>query len=110
MELGSLRVLLLVLACPLMMVWMTRGDGHGEHAVGQSHAQGGVDQQLSGGFARLVSRRRAALDSDIATLEEDETKTNTQRTRPRPSGDAVDSVRARAHHSETDGSRPGRRF
>ena len=77
MELGSLLVLLLVLACPLMMVWMMRGGhGHGAHGMGHGHAHGGVDQASEASLEEL-RRRRAELDAEIATLEEDETETNT---------------------------------
>ena len=68
MDLGSLVFLLLVLACPLAMVWMMRG-GHGAHGHaghGPSHAHGESPE------SRLVDdlrRRRAELDDEIARLE-----------------------------------------
>lgn len=76
MELGSLFVLLLLLACPLMMVWMMRGHGgHGSHrahsrvhAAGESSKTGALDELL---------RRRDELDDEIAELERAETETKT---------------------------------
>ena len=63
--------LLLVLVCPLMMVWMMRGGhGHGSHAHGHEHAHepASIDE---------LRRRRDELDRQIAAGE-----------RTRESGDA----------------------
>jgi hypothetical protein len=55
---------LLVLACPLMMVFMMRGGhGHGGHAHGSSGAQepSSLDE---------LHRRRDELDQEIAARED----------------------------------------
>ena len=78
MELGTLLFLLLILACPLMMVWMMRGHGghgHASHGTGHMHA---ADREASGGGSLDELReRRAELDAEIAQLEEAETETKT---------------------------------
>lgn len=75
MELGTLLLILLLLACPLMMVFMHRG-GHGHGAHGDhEHGQGRTDapslDELRG--------RRDEIDVEIARLEEmtSETKSPT---------------------------------
>ena len=75
MELGTLLILLLLLACPVGMLFMHRG-GHGEHA---SH--GGEDRHMRGAEDETLSSleelrsRRAELDAEIAKLEQAETET-----------------------------------
>lgn len=66
MELGTLLFLLLVLACPLMMLFMHRG-GHGSHAShGASHTHG-ADEPA--GSLEELRHRRDGLDAEIAELE-----------------------------------------
>ena len=80
MEFGTLLVLLLVLACPLMMVWMMRGHGgHGNasHGQGHSHMDAGGGEALGGGSLNELRNRRAELDAEIAQLEEAEIETKT---------------------------------
>jgi hypothetical protein len=74
MELGSLLFLLLVLACPLAMLWMMRSVGHGSHdhaSHGAGHGCGHGETPRSGSVDEL-RRRRAELDAEIAALEETE--------------------------------------
>jgi len=55
---------LLILACPLMMIFMMRGGhGHGGHAHGSNSAQklSSVDE---------LRRRRDELDNEIAARED----------------------------------------
>lgn len=57
--------LLLILACPLLMVFMMRGGhGHGGHA--QAHGSSGAQEPSSLGELR---RRRDKLDLEIAARE-----------------------------------------
>ena len=72
MEFGTLLVLLLVLACPLMMVWMMRG-GHGSHG----HMHAGGSEAPGGGSLDELRHRRAELDAEIAELEEAGIETKT---------------------------------
>lgn len=78
MEAGTLLILLLLLACPLLMLFMHRG-GHGGHASrGQDgrHVHGS-DDEASGSLEEL-RRRRTELDAAIAKLEQAETQTETE--------------------------------
>ena len=79
MEIGSLLFLLILLACPLMMVWMMRGhSGHGgpaSHGDGHGHTDCPTGE-MSGSLEEL-RRMRAELDVEIAQLEHTETKTKT---------------------------------
>ena len=81
MELGTLLFLLLILACPLMMVWMRRGHGghggHASHGAGQGHVHGDADEMAGTGSLDELRRRRAELDAEIAQLEPLETETKT---------------------------------
>ena len=79
MELGTLLILLLVLACPLMMVFMHRGGhgGHASHGEGHGHMQGAVDEVSDTGSLDELRSRRAELDTEIAQLEQSETETKT---------------------------------
>ncbi len=75
MQLGSLLFLLIVLACPLMMVFMMRGHGgHASHGAGSGSMHGGADEPSSASLDEL-RRRRAELDAEIARLEAPGTKT-----------------------------------
>ena len=81
MELGTLLFLLLILACPLMMVWMMRGHGghgghggHASHSGGQGHVHGPADEMSGTGSLDELRRRRAELDAEIAQLEPSETQ------------------------------------
>lgn len=77
MELGTLFILLLLVACPLMMVFMHRG-GHGNHrSHGPDHGHThGAAGETSGSLDEL-RRRRTELDAEIERLEQTETKTVT---------------------------------
>lgn len=60
---GQYLFLLLVLACPLMMLFMMRGGhGHGGHA----HGSGGAREPSS---LNELRRRRDDLDGEIAARE-----------------------------------------
>jgi Protein of unknown function (DUF2933) len=66
---SSYLVLLLILACPLMMIWMMRG-GHG-HAGHGGHRHGDSNASLAG-----LRRQRAELDREIEERgSEEETPT-----------------------------------
>ncbi len=79
MELGTLLILLLLLACPLLMVWMMRGHGghggHASHGAGHGHVHGDADEMSGTGALDELRRRRAELDAEIAQLEHSETET-----------------------------------
>jgi len=81
MEIGSLLILLLLLACPLAMVWMMRGHGghggHASHGAGHDHVHGDADEMCGSGSLDELRRRRAELDAEIAQLEQAETETET---------------------------------
>lgn len=81
MELGTLLVLLLVLACPLMMVWMMRGGhgghGHAMHGASDGHTRADVGETSAGSSLDELRARRAELDAEIAQLEDDEVETKT---------------------------------
>ena len=81
MEFGTLLVLLLVLACPLMMVWMMRGGhgghSHASHGPGNSHMHAGGGEVPGGSSLDELHRRRAELDVEIAELEEAGIETKT---------------------------------
>jgi len=81
MELGTLLILLLLLACPLMMVWMMRGHGghggHASHGAGHGHIHGAADEMSGTGSLDELRRRRDELDAEIAQLEQEETETKT---------------------------------
>ena len=78
MEPGTLFILLLVLACPLMMFFMHRG-GHGGHAShgGDGHVHGAADETSGTGSLEELRRRRTELDDEIAQLEQPATETKT---------------------------------
>lgn len=77
MEVGTLLILALVLACPLMMFFMHRG-GHGDHALhGPAHGHThGAAGETTGSLDEL-RRRRTELDAEIAKLEHAETENET---------------------------------
>jgi len=79
MELGTLLILLLVLACPLMMVFMHRGGhgGHASHGAGHGHTHGVADEVSDTGSLDELRSRRAELDAEIAQLEQSGTETKT---------------------------------
>ena len=78
MELGTLLILLLLLACPLAMVWMMRGHGrHASHGEGHDHMHGAGDETSGTASLDELRRRRAELDAEIAQLEQAETETKT---------------------------------
>jgi hypothetical protein len=76
MELGSLLLLLVFLACPLMMVWMMRGHrGHGSHGGGRHGDMHGAHSSGSDAASlHELRRRRAELDDEIAQIERSETE------------------------------------
>lgn len=71
MELGTLFVIVLLLACPLLMVFMHRG-GHGTHA-GHGHADDAKAARAPS-LAELHTRRDE-LAAEIARLEQAEPET-----------------------------------
>lgn len=79
MELGTLLILLLVLACPLMMVFMHRGGhgGHASHGQGHGHTHAVADEVSDTGSLDELRSKRAELDGEIAQLEQSETETKT---------------------------------
>jgi hypothetical protein len=71
---GSYLFFLLILACPLMMIWMMRGmhGGHGGSADGgPAHGGSGHDPADSGPDSSLeqLHRRREQLDHEIEERE-----------------------------------------
>jgi hypothetical protein len=82
MELGTLLFLLLVLACPLMMLFMHRG-GHGGH---ESHAgpRNVHSADETSGTPSLDELRsmRGELDVEIARLEQAESETGPEQAEP----------------------------
>jgi hypothetical protein len=68
-------LLLLLLACPLMMVWMMRG-GHGGHAgEGHTHRAGGSHDDIDAPNKTSLEdlrRKRGELDDEIAKREAEE--------------------------------------
>ncbi len=81
MELGTLLFLLILLVCPLAMVWMMRGHGghggHASHGAGHGHMHGAADETSDTGSLDELRRRRAELDAEIAQLEQAEAGTTT---------------------------------
>lgn len=70
MDIGSLFLVLLLLACPLLMVLMHRG-GHGTHG---SHEHDGATsgEPSSPRSLEELRRQRDELEVEIARIEEDE--------------------------------------
>ena len=81
MEFGSLLLLLLVLACPLMMVLMMRvghgGHGHAMDDAGHGRMRAGVGEAAAERSLDELRALRAELDSEIAQLEDEEIGTKT---------------------------------
>lgn len=77
MEPGTLLLLLLLLACPLLMVFMHRGGhgGHASHGAEGGHAHG-VSEQPDGSSLEELRRRRSQLDAQIAQLEQAEAESD----------------------------------
>jgi len=85
MELGTLLILLLLLACPLAMVWMMRGHGghashgtgdggHASHGAGHGCGHGGdVSEDPDRSSLDELRRKRDELEARIEELEQSET-------------------------------------
>ena len=69
----TLFLLLILLACPVGMMFMMRGGGHGNHGKNGMHAEDsdGNDKQNVSDIASIEELRsqREALDTEIATRE-----------------------------------------
>ena len=75
MNYGNLFFLLLILACPLMMIWMMRGHGHGGHGAGGQQGGGcghGGHSKSDEPSVGELRRQRAELDGRIEALEQGE--------------------------------------
>ncbi len=69
MDVGTLLLVLLLLACPLMMVFMHRGgDGASGGHVPSGHASD--DETPPTRSLNELRRQRAEMDSEIARLED----------------------------------------
>ncbi len=68
MTVQSLLLLLVVLACPLMMVFMMRG--HGGHGHGGHHEEAAADTSQGRASLAELRERRDDLDAQIQALEE----------------------------------------
>ncbi len=70
---SSLLPLLFILACPLMMIFMMRGMGHGSHAghtAGQaSHGPAVVDSANQGSNAEDLQALRFELEERLQELD-----------------------------------------
>ena len=78
MQLGTLLILLLLLACPLMMVWMMRGHGgHASHGAGHRHMHTAADETSDSGSLDELRLRRDKLDAEIEELERSEAEPQT---------------------------------
>ncbi len=77
MQPGTVLILLLLLACPLMMLFMHRGGhgGHASHGEGDSHVHGAADETSGTGSLDELRRRRDELDAKIDELEQADTET-----------------------------------
>ncbi len=87
MEIGTLLFLLILLACPLMMVWMMRGHGghashgdsdggHASHGAGHGCGHGGdVSDAPATTSLEELRRRRDELDAEIERLEQPKPET-----------------------------------
>jgi hypothetical protein len=65
----ELLFIALVLACPLMMMLMMRGHGHGGHGTHSDHAH---DRQAHHASTDELRRRRDELDRVIEEREQEE--------------------------------------
>lgn len=81
MDVGTLFLVLLLLACPLMMVFMHRG-GHGAHG-GHDHGHH-VDGRAHAHSLEELRGQREAIDTEIARIESEqpETETESEKTAP----------------------------
>lgn len=68
MDVGTLLLVLLLLACPLMMVFMHRG-GHGAHGGPELDGHAGDEASRAPSLHEL-RRQRKEIDSEIARLED----------------------------------------
>lgn len=77
MDLGSLLFLLLVLACPVAMLFMHRAgghhghgaNGHHDHGANGHHGHGADGGALAHASLDELCRRREELDAEIARRE-----------------------------------------
>lgn len=81
MDIGSLFLVLLLLACPLLMVFMHRGSHRAHGGRDHSHVAGGMP---SGRSLEELRRHRDAIDCEIARIESEESKTEAETTSPTP--------------------------
>lgn len=69
----TLFLLLIFVACPLMMVFMMRGGGHGNHGKQGMHSEesGGAGKASPDRIASIdeLRSRRETLDAEIASRE-----------------------------------------
>ena len=72
MDVGTIFLVLLLLACPLMMVFMHRG-GHAGHGSHEAHHAVGVDHDAPS--LDDLRHRRDELDAKIELLEREQPKT-----------------------------------
>jgi hypothetical protein len=69
MDAGALIVIALLLACPLLMVFMHRG-GHGaHHSHTRRHSSNGVDDLSAAASRAELRQRREALEAELVRLE-----------------------------------------
>lgn len=71
MDVGTIFLVLLLLACPLMMVFMHRG-GHAGHVSHEAHHARGVDHDTPS--LDDLRHRRDELDAEIELLEREQPK------------------------------------
>lgn len=78
MDLGTLLILLLVLACPLAMLLMHRGHGGHASPSDDHHARmyGAADEAANS--LDELRLRRAELDAEIVRLEQSDSPTETE--------------------------------
>lgn len=60
---------LLILACPLIMMFMMRGHGHGGHGDGDGGDTAHAGHEPATDSLDDLKRRRSALDDEIASRE-----------------------------------------
>ena len=74
---GSILLVLLLLACPLGMMFMMRGHGHGHGNAGDHETARGQDghcTQIKHATLDDLRRQRADIDAEIAKLEQADQK------------------------------------
>ncbi len=76
MSSGTIFLLLLLLACPLLMVWMMRGGhgahgagGHSGHGCGHGGNDGAANEQASEPSLDELRRQRDELEREIEERE-----------------------------------------